>query len=120
MSAPEIGYVPPMGNGGARGKPSTARFALAANVKHLMDTYSKGFAVGLSPVELEKGCGVSAKTIRRIINPYSDTGPSLESIDLIAAFFKVEAWELLMPRTPMLQSSAAEVTSPTKPSRSRT
>lgn len=102
-----------------KGKPTAARFALAANVKHLMDSYSKGFAVGLSPVELEKGCGVSAKTIRRIINPYSDTGPSLESIDQIAAFFHVEAWELLRPRTPMLQRGMTEVTPPTKPSKAR-
>lgn len=86
---------------------TVARFALASNVKHLMDNYSKGFEVGLSPVELEKGCGVSAKTIRRIINPYSDTGPNLESIDLIAAFFHVESWELLRPRTPALANVEA-------------
>lgn len=107
-----------MAEGEARGKPTVARFALAANVKHLMEAYSKGFEVGLSPVELEKGSGVSAKTIRRIINPYSDTGPSLESIDALAAFFRVEAWELLRPRTPMLQRG--EVIVPPVPNRPNT
>lgn len=103
-----------------KGKPTSARFALAANVKALMDSYSKGFEVGLSPSELERGCGVSAKTIRRIINPYSDTGPNLESIDQIAMFFRVEPWELLRPRPAMLQSNNV---SPTplrpRPSKSR-
>jgi transcriptional regulator with XRE-family HTH domain len=68
-----------------------------------MDNYSKGFAVGITPTELEKGSGVSSKTIRRIINPYSDTGPSLESIDALASFFQIEAWELLRPRPATLQ-----------------
>lgn len=86
-----------------------ARFALASNLRHLMENYSKGFAVGLSPVELEKGCGVSAKTIRRIINPYSDTGPNLESIDQIAAFFRVDSWELLRPRIPALADTGAAI-----------
>lgn len=106
-----------MGDQPARGKPTRARFALASNVKHLMDNYSKGFAVGLSPVELEKGSGVSAKTIRRIIDPYSDTGPNLETIDQIAAFFHVDAWELLRTRTPSLQSPWAEASDPSTKSR---
>jgi hypothetical protein len=104
-----------MGGDEAKAKPTRARFALAANVKHLMDNYSKGFAVGLTPVELEKGCGVSAKTIRRIIDPYSDTGPNLETIDQIAIFFRIEAWELLRPRPPALAAPWAEVTGPQKP-----
>lgn len=108
-----------MGERGQKAKPTVARFALAANVKHLMVAYSKGFEVGLSPVELAKGCGVSAKTIHRIINPYSDTGPGLESIDLIAAFFRVESWELLRPRPSLVVSGVAEVTPPPKPSKRR-
>jgi transcriptional regulator with XRE-family HTH domain len=100
-------------------KPTKARFALAANVRHLMDAYSKGFEVGLTPAELEKGCGVSHKTIKRIIDPYSDTGPSLDSIDRIAAFFRVEPWELLRTRPPMLHSNGAEVTAPIKPSKAK-
>lgn len=119
MSNAELGYGLPMGDEALRGKPTAARFALAANVKHLMDNYSKGFDVGLSPAELEKGSGVSAKTIRRIINPYSDTGPSLETIDQIAAFFRVESWELLRPRTAVLQVNVPEVTPPPRPSKNR-
>ena len=87
-----------------KSKPTRARFALASNVKHLMNSYSKGFEVGLTPSELEKGCGVSAKTIRRIIDPYSDTGPNLETIDQIASFFGVDAWELLRTRSSALQN----------------
>lgn len=82
-----------------------------------MDNYSKGFAVGLTPPELEKGSGVSAKTIRRILDPYSDTGPNLETIDQLAAFFRVEPWEIIRPRPPALQAPWAEVTTPPKPSR---
>lgn len=91
-----------------KAKPTVARFALAVNVKHLMENYSTGFSVGISPSDLQKGCGVSSKTIRRIINPYSDTGPSLESIDAIAKFFRVESWELLIPRPPLLQRADAQ------------
>lgn len=111
-----------MGDGDQKGKPTAARFSLAANVKHLMDTYSKGFDVGLTPVELEKGCKgrVSAKTVRRIINPYSDTGPRLESIDVLAEFFGVEAWMLLRARTPMLQSNGATLPPAPKPSKLKT
>lgn len=119
MATRHLGQDLPMGERPIKAKPTVARFALASNVRHLMETYSKGFAVGLSPVELAKGCGVSAKTIRRIVNPYSDTGPGLESIDLIAAFFRVEAWELLMPRASALQRTEAEVTRPPKPSKLR-
>lgn len=90
---------------------------MAANIKHLMDNYSKGFAVGLTPVELEKGCGVSAKTIKRIVNPYSDISPNLESIDAIAAFFRVEAWELLRPRPTQPIKPWAEITNPLPPAR---
>lgn len=119
MSNADLGQHLPMAEVPVKGKPTAARFALAANVKHLMDTFSKGFDVGLTPVELEKGSGVSAKTIRRIINPYSDTGPSLETIDQLGAFFRVESWQLLMPRTPMLQRGMTEVTLPPKPSKAK-
>ena len=118
MSDQRLGQDLPMGTG-REPKPTKARFALAANVRHLMDSYSKGFDVGLSPAELERGCGVSHKTIKRIIDPYSDTGPSLDSIDRIALFFRVEPWELLRARPPMLQSNGAEVTVPPNKSKNR-
>jgi hypothetical protein len=100
---------------GPKAKPTAARFALASNIKHLMDTYSKGFAVGISPSELQKGSGVNAKTIRRVINPYSDTGPSLETIDALADFFHVQSWELLVPRPSVLQGTAAGPAVPAHP-----
>lgn len=112
MPGPDLGYTLPMAAEGSRGRPTAARFALAANVKHLMDTYSKGFAVGISPSELQKGSGVSAKTIRRIINPYSDTGPSLGTIDALAEFFRVHSWELLLPRASVPLNTAQTPVSP--------
>lgn len=119
MAPEELRQDSAMAEGSKGGKPTVARFALAANVKHLMDAYSKGFDIGLTPVELEKGSGVSAKTIRRLINPYSDIIPNLETIDMIAAFFNVESWELLRPRTPLLHSNAVVVPPAPKPSKSR-
>lgn len=108
-----------MGEEASRAKPTRARFALATNVKHLMAAYSKGFAVGIRPVELEKGCGVSAKTIRRIIDPYSDHTPNLDNIDRIAEFFDVETWELLRQRPSVPLSQDVEVTPPPKPAKAR-
>lgn len=105
------------GEGGAQ--PTKARFALAMNVAHLMATYSKGFDVGLTPVEMEKGCGVSAKTIRRILDPYSRHTPKLDNLDRIGAFFNVETWELLRARPAALVSQVAEVTLPPKPVKPR-
>lgn len=108
-----------MADGNGRAKPTKARFALASNVRHLMATYSKGFAVGLTPSELEKGSTVSAKTIRRLLDPYSDHTPTLDNIDLIAEFFRVETWELLRPRPAIPISQGAEVTIPPKPSKAK-
>lgn len=120
MASLFLGHHLPMADEPGKGKPTSARFALAANVKALMDAYSKGFDVGLSPSELEKGCGVSAKTIRRIINPYSDISPNLESIDQIATFFRVEPWELLRPRPSVLQSNNVTSIAPRpRPSKQR-
>lgn len=108
-----------MPDGNGRAKPTKARFALAANVRHLMLAYSKGFAVGLTPSELAKGSTVSAKTIRRLLDPYSDHTPTLDSVDLIAEFFMVETWELLRPRPAVPIPQEAEVTIPPKPSKAR-
>lgn len=104
-----------MGDADARAKPTKARFALAANVKHLMVTYSKGFAVGLNPSELEKGCGVSHKTIRRILDPYSDHTPTLDNVDRLAEFFGVATWELLRPRPPVIVGAEVQVSSQQAP-----
>ena len=87
-----------MGDGREPPKPTPARMALAANVKHLMDNYPKGFDKGITAPELEKGCGISAKTIRRIINPYEDIDPRLGTLDAIAWFFQVPTAELIRPR----------------------
>jgi hypothetical protein len=89
-----------MGEGEPRGpKPTVARFALAANLKTLMEGYPLGFKRGIKSRELAGQAGVSYKTIDRMLNPYEDTGPSLESIDSVAAFFRVQTWELLVPRS---------------------
>ena len=84
-------------------KPTAARFALASNLKHLMDNYPMGFLRGITPPKLAAGCKLqglelSVKTIRRMLNPYDDVSPNLDSIDAAAAFFKVTTWDMLQPR----------------------
>jgi transcriptional regulator with XRE-family HTH domain len=79
-------------------KPTKARFALAANLKELMSRHQHGWLVGITAAQLEEGCGVSAKTIRRILDPYSDISPNLDTLDALAAIFKVETGDLLKPQ----------------------
>lgn len=79
-------------------RPTKARFALAENVKELMRLYNKGFGTGIEPVELAEGSGISAKTIRRVLNPYDEHVPNLETIDALAAFFRISADDLIKPR----------------------
>lgn len=81
-------------------KPTKARFALAHNVKILMENYRQGFKVGISSREIaQKTSGaLSYKTIDRIKNPYAEQIPNLESLDELASFFGVEVYELLVPR----------------------
>jgi len=91
-----------MGDGDqGRPKPTSARFALAANLRTLMSGYD---SLGISSRQLAVQAGVSYKTIDRMLNPYTDTGPSLESIDSVAAFFRLETWQLLRPtpKVPLL------------------
>lgn len=116
MSLSDLGYVSPMEES-PKGppKPTKARFALAANVKDLMARYNKGFGLGIEAVELAQGSGLSAKTIRRILDPYNDKSPNLETIDALADFFRLESWELLKPREKALAISGAERRTPAKP-----
>ena len=69
--------------------------ALAANLRRLMANYSKGWTQGISSRALEKLIPVSYKTIDRMCDPYAGESPRLSGLDEIAAFFKVETWELL-------------------------
>lgn len=79
-------------------KPTKARFALAANLKELMAGYQHGWLRGITPVQLEEGSGISAKTIRRLLDPYNDISPNLDTLDAIAAIFNVETGDLLKPQ----------------------
>lgn len=117
MSGGDLGYVAPMGDDkNGLPKPTRARFAVADNLRYLMANYQHGFLTGLTPEELELGLAkaVSAKTIRRIRNPYDATSPNLETIDILAAFFKVAAWDLIRPR-----DKASAVSGTEKPTRER-
>lgn len=96
MSCSELGYVRPGMDGIP--KPTDARFALAANLKELMARYNKGFGTGITPAQVEEGTGISYKTVKRILDPYSDISPNLETIDTLAAFFRIPSSELLQPR----------------------
>lgn len=101
-----------MGDGKEPPKPTPARMALAANVKHLMSNYFKGFDKGINAPELAKGSGISAKTINRITDPYSDIDPRLGTLDAIAWFFQIPTAELLRPRD-LLQRTETPI--PVKP-----
>jgi hypothetical protein len=96
-------------------KPTKARFALASNVKDLMASYNKGFAVGIEPVELAQGAGLSAKTVRRLLDPFNDKSPNLDTIDAVAAFFRMGSWDLLKPRDKSPAVSGVERRTPVKP-----
>ena len=110
-----------MGAKDEKTKPTEARFALAENVKHLMATYQRGFSVGLNAQALERELRgeVSAKTIKRMTDPYSPVSPNLDNIDLIAIFFGIQTWELLRRRPSRPQSQDIEVTGSPKPSGTR-
>jgi transcriptional regulator with XRE-family HTH domain len=96
-----IGYVRSMGKEGESGpEPTDARSALAHNLRDLMKHYRMegGFEIGISSRQLEAKCGVSYKTIDRMLNPYTEHGPNFDSLDTVAAFFKVPTWKMLVPR----------------------
>ena len=76
-------------------KPNPARMALASNLRHLMDAYHLGR--GISSRGIEALTSVSYKTVDRILDPYHDVSPNLGSLDELAAFFRVETWQLLQP-----------------------
>ena len=107
-------YRAPMDRG-SKGKPTQARFAIAQNVRYLMEHHREGYAVGLSSRQLEARCGVSYKTIDRLTDPYNDINPNLDTLDAIALFFGIETWQLLKPN-PLLQSST-KPPSPVTPKR---
>ena len=122
MSAAVFRYVPAMGEEGKKGppKPTPARFALAANLRDLMAEYRLGFLTGVNAPQLEQGCGVSAKTILRMLDPYSDVSPRLDNIDTLASFFKLPTWELLKPRDRQPAVSGKEKQTPARPAASVT
>jgi hypothetical protein len=103
MSAAALGYVIPMSDGDERKgppKPTAARRALAANVRHLRENFPiAGQLKGLSYDELAAALGqaVNAKTIRRLEDPFNDSIPRLETIDILADFFRTASWKLLQP-----------------------
>jgi len=122
----ESGYLYPVSTGDKDEekpgvpKPTAARFALAANLNHLMDNYVMGFEKGITPPQLAKGCRqknlrVSVKTIRRMKNPYETHSPNLDSIDAVAAFFNVTAWDMVTPRAgqkPLMQGTERPMAEP--------
>ena len=120
MPLSEIGYVSPMAEGDTKGppKPTPARFALAANLKELMDGYRLGFVTGINAPLLEKGCGVSAKSIRRMLDPYEEVSPGLDNIDTLSHFFGISTWELLKPRERQTAISGKAKQTPEKPAHS--
>jgi len=50
---------------------------------------------GLSTHALAKKCGVSQRSIVNILN--QDTSPSLDNVEKIAAYFRLNLWHLIIP-----------------------
>lgn len=65
------------------------RETLAANLKMLLAK------TGWSEAELERRSGVSQKTINNLIHERHP--PNLETVDQVAAAFKLNCWHLIMP-----------------------
>lgn len=91
-----------------RRAPTPARLALAENVAHLMAHYLAGFAVGIKPPELAKQTGINARTIKRMLDPYSGHSTTLDSMDAVASFFRIETWQLLRPMAKTVQPHGVE------------
>lgn len=100
-------------------RPSPARLALAENLAHLMAHYLAGFAVGIKAPELAKATGINARTIKRMLDPYSVHSTRLDSMDAVAGFFRVETWQLLRPLPKAIQLHATEATILPKQSKPR-
>lgn len=84
-----------------------------------MAHYLAGFAVGIKAPELAKATGINARTIKRMLDPYSVHSTRLDSMDAVAGFFRVETWQLLRPMPKAVQAHGVEPTIPTKQSRPR-
>lgn len=124
MSDSKLRYGSPMDEGERKGppKPTPARQAIAANLRYLRQHYRHGFLTGLTPEELAIGLdnALSAKTIRRLEDPFHDTTPNLDTIDILAHFFGITAWELIKPREQQPSVSGRERQTPHQPYHSAT
>jgi hypothetical protein len=73
--------------------PGFMRHVLAANVQGLME---KHFASSSNkPKALGTAAGVTLSTIQRVLR--ADHGPSLDTIEMIAAAFEMPVYQLLIP-----------------------
>lgn len=85
-------------------KPTTARFALAENLKALMRLHGIE-----NPRQMAgKVPGVSYKTIERMLKPYATGGPNLDSIDAVAHYFKITTPQLLT-KQPLLEGNEPRI-----------
>lgn len=85
-------------------KPTPARLAIAENLKKLMGEYvTETGKEGLSSRDLaSRASGVSYKTIQRLLNPNFPASPTLDSLDAVADFFRIETFKLLVLRRNIL------------------
>lgn len=93
-----------MGEGSKSPKPTDARFALAENVKRLLEVTgqdAKSVETGLRAMGYED---FSYKTVERMCNPYYDSPPNLGSIEAVADFFRTTPSKLL-ERRPFIRGS---------------
>lgn len=99
-------------------KPTLARFAVAENLKRYMVSYrdpktGDRVLVGKDGQPSSRALaklapGVSYKTIDRMLDPYHDSSPNLDSLDVVATFFGIHTFQLLM-RIPAIQGTEARL-----------
>lgn len=118
MSSPEMSHretrtLRGMGDAPKKGppKPTPARIAIAENLRKLMAEYVTDTGQeGISPRELEAlAPWVSYKTVQRLLDPYHEVSPKLESLDDIAHFFGVDTFKLMVRRKTAISGSEPRI-----------
>ncbi len=74
-----------------KANPQPSRIVIAKNIKLLREH------AGLSQSALGKKAGVSQRTVSNIENPESETTPTTDRVDAVAAVFGLQLFHVAMP-----------------------
>lgn len=73
--------------------PGFTRHVVGANVRALMDLHYREHSN--KPMALAKAAGISLSSVQRVL--LAKTGPSVDTIEMIAAAFQMSCYQLLIP-----------------------